>query len=136
MADGQRPDRLAADGRRGTPGWDRVRIATPGVDPRDRPTQDGARPTPPPGGHAALEGFVEAAAPHRPDAFGLSPREREVLALMADGHTNREIGTELFISDKTVGVHVGKILAKLDVSGRVEAAAVAIRLGLAGTGRR
>ena len=87
-------------------------------------------------GHAALQGFVEAAAPHRPEAFGLSPRERDVLKLIADGRTNREIGTGLFISDKTVGVHVGKILSKLDVSGRVEAAAVAIRLGLAGTGRR
>jgi len=136
VADGQRPDRQVADARRGgAPGWDRVRIASPGLPSAGR-IPDSSRPAPPPGGRAALEGFVEAAAPHRPDAFGLSPREREVLALIADGHTNREIGTELFISDKTVGVHVGKILAKLDVSGRVEAAAVAIRLGLAGTGRR
>ncbi len=64
------------------------------------------------------------------DPFGLSPREREVLALIAEGRTNREIGEELFISDKTVGVHVGNILAKLGVSGRVEAATVAVRLGL------
>jgi len=60
----------------------------------------------------------------------LSGREREVLALVAQGRTNREIGERLFISQKTVGVHVGNILAKLEVSGRVEAAAVAIRLGL------
>ena len=66
----------------------------------------------------------------RPDTFGLSGREREVLALVAQGRTNREIGERLFISQKTVGVHVGNILAKLEVSGRVEAAAVAIRLGL------
>jgi DNA-binding CsgD family transcriptional regulator/tetratricopeptide (TPR) repeat protein len=65
------------------------------------------------------------------DSFGLSPRERDVLALIAKGRTNREIGTELFISERTVGVHVGRVLAKLAVSGRVEAAAVAIRLGLA-----
>ena len=65
------------------------------------------------------------------DSFGLSPRERDVLALIARGRTNREIGTELFISERTVGVHVGRVLAKLAVSGRVEAAAVAIRLGLA-----
>jgi DNA-binding CsgD family transcriptional regulator/tetratricopeptide (TPR) repeat protein len=64
------------------------------------------------------------------DAFGLSQREREVLALIAEGRTNREIGERLFISQKTVGVHVGNILAKLKVSGRVEAATVAIRLGL------
>jgi DNA-binding CsgD family transcriptional regulator/tetratricopeptide (TPR) repeat protein len=69
-------------------------------------------------------------ATHRPDTFGLSGREREVLALVAQGRTNREIGERLFISQKTVGVHVGNILAKLGVSGRVEAATVAIRLGL------
>ena len=71
-----------------------------------------------------------ASATHRPDTFGLSGREREVLALVAQGRTNREIGERLFISQKTVGVHVGNILAKLAVSGRVEAATVAIRLGL------
>jgi DNA-binding CsgD family transcriptional regulator len=65
-----------------------------------------------------------------PDTFGLSKRELEVLGLIAQGRTNREIGDRLFISQKTVGVHVGNILAKLGVSGRVEAAAVAIRLGL------
>ena len=69
-------------------------------------------------------------AARRPDTFGLSGREREVLALVAQGRTNREIGERLFISQKTVGVHVGNILSKLEVSGRVEAAAVAIRLGL------
>lgn len=72
---------------------------------------------------------------HAPaDPFGLSPREREVLALIAEGMTNREIGEALFISDKTVGVHVGNILAKLGVSGRVEAATVAVRLGLTDRG--
>ncbi len=76
-------------------------------------------------------GVVGDPAPARKDTFGLSRREREVLALIAEGRTNREIGERLFISQKTVGVHVGNILAKLGVSGRVEAAAVAIRLGLA-----
>ena len=71
-----------------------------------------------------------AEAPTRRDTFGLSGREREVLVQIARGRTNREIGERLFISQKTVGVHVGNILAKLGVSGRVEAAAVAIRLGL------
>jgi len=70
------------------------------------------------------------------DSFGLSKRELEVLALIAQGRTNREIGDRLFISQKTVGVHVGNILAKLGVSGRVEAAAVAIRLGLEAGARR
>jgi DNA-binding NarL/FixJ family response regulator len=75
-----------------------------------------------------LTGAAEA-SPRR-DTFGLSSREREVLVQIARGRTNREIGERLFISQKTVGVHVGNILAKLGVSGRVEAAAVAIRLGL------
>jgi DNA-binding CsgD family transcriptional regulator len=77
----------------------------------------------------AIAGDPPSAA-KRPDTFGLSGREREVLGLVAQGRTNREIGERLFISQKTVGVHVGNILAKLEVSGRVEAAAVAIRLGL------
>ena len=62
--------------------------------------------------------------------FGLSKREIEVLALIAEGRSNPEIGRRLFITRKTVAVHVSNILTKLGVSGRVEAAAVAIRLGL------
>ncbi len=65
-----------------------------------------------------------------PSTFGLSPREQGVLAEIVAGRTNREIGERLFISEKTVGVHVGNILAKLGVGGRVEAATVALRLGL------
>jgi len=79
-----------------------------------------------------FRGVVGATATPRGDTFGLSRREHEVLALISEGRTNREIGERLFISQKTVGVHVGNILGKLGVSGRVEAAAVAIRLGLAG----
>ena len=62
--------------------------------------------------------------------FGLSKRELEVLALIAEGRSNPEIGRRLFITRKTVAVHVSSILAKLGVSGRVEAATAAIRLGL------
>ena len=49
---------------------------------------------------------------------------------MAAGETNRSIGQALYISEKTVSVHISRILAKLDVRGRVEAAGLAIRLGL------
>ena len=80
----------------------------------------------------AAPAAMAPAAP--PDTFGLSRRELEVLALIAQGRTNREIGDRLFISQKTVGVHVGNILSKLGVSGRVEAASVAIRLGLESAG--
>ena len=99
--------------------------------------EDGGRETLPvgldgSGGERSLlvRGVVGEAPVVRANTFGLSRREREVLALISEGRTNREIGERLFISQKTVGVHVGNILAKLRVSGRVEAAAVAIRLGL------
>jgi ATP/maltotriose-dependent transcriptional regulator MalT len=67
-----------------------------------------------------------------PDELGLTPREREVLALVADGRTNRQIAEALFISNKTASVHVSNILAKLGVANRGEAAAVAHRLRLSG----
>jgi DNA-binding NarL/FixJ family response regulator len=60
----------------------------------------------------------------------LTPRELEVLALLADGLTNREIGAELYISDKTASVHVSRILTKLAVPNRAAAAAAAHHLGL------
>jgi DNA-binding CsgD family transcriptional regulator/tetratricopeptide (TPR) repeat protein len=76
-----------------------------------------------------------AAAPERAavtDELGLTPREREVLALVVDGRTNRQIAEALFISHKTASVHVSNILAKLGVANRGEAAAVAHRLRLTG----
>jgi ATP/maltotriose-dependent transcriptional regulator MalT len=62
--------------------------------------------------------------------LGLTPRELEVLRLVADGRSNRDIAERLFISAKTASVHVSNIIAKLGVTGRGEAAAVAHRLGL------
>jgi DNA-binding CsgD family transcriptional regulator len=63
-------------------------------------------------------------------ALGLTPREIEVLRLLAAGRTNREIGDALFITGKTASVHVSNIFAKLDVGSRIEAANLAHRLGL------
>jgi DNA-binding NarL/FixJ family response regulator len=63
--------------------------------------------------------------------LGLTSREVEVLALVAAGRTNREIGGELFVSEKTASVHVSNILRKLGVSSRVDAAAIAQRVGVA-----
>ena len=57
-----------------------------------------------------------------------------MLALVARGATNREIGIELHMAEKTASVHVSRILAKLDVRSRTEAAGVAHRLGLADAG--
>jgi DNA-binding CsgD family transcriptional regulator len=111
LDDSRRPASGGGDGRVGGPG-DRRRAARSGA-----------------GGLASV--FAGPPAARRRDTFGLSSREREVLGLIVDGRTNREIGEHLFISQKTVGVHVGNILAKLGVSGRVEAATAALRLGLA-----
>ncbi len=65
-----------------------------------------------------------------PDPWGLSEREREVLALLAAGRTNRQIGAALFISDKTASVHVTHILDKMGVSSRTEAALLAVHAGV------
>ena len=87
---------------------------------------------------AEVEGFTARArlGPERgpdpdEDPFGLTPRERQVLELLSSGATNKEIGASLYMAEKTASVHVSRILAKLDVRSRTEAAAVAHRLGLA-----
>ena len=81
-----------------------------------------------------LGGGAEAASTEPPgpetDRFGLTDRELEVLALVAQGRTNREVGEALFISTKTASAHVSHILSKLDVRSRIEAATAAHRLGL------
>jgi DNA-binding CsgD family transcriptional regulator/tetratricopeptide (TPR) repeat protein len=64
------------------------------------------------------------------DELGLTPRERQVLELLTQGRTNREIATALFVTEKTAGAHVSSILGKLGVRSRVEAATAAHRLGL------
>ncbi|WP_182524880.1 helix-turn-helix transcriptional regulator [Nocardioides dongkuii] len=67
-----------------------------------------------------------------PAAGSLTARETEILALVAEGRSNGEIARRLFISAKTVSVHVSNILAKLGAAGRTEAAAIARRRGLLG----
>ncbi|MFI5647018.1 AAA family ATPase [Kitasatospora sp. NPDC051705] len=82
---------------------------------------------------AAAGGAAPAASVAVPvpgESFGLTPRERDVLRLLARGWTNRQIAEELYISPKTASVHVSNILGKLAVGGRGEAAALAHRLRL------
>jgi DNA-binding NarL/FixJ family response regulator len=84
-------------------------------------------------GALAGRGRVElgdVADPADVDSLNLTPRERDVLRLVAAGRTNREIGTALYMSPKTASVHVSRILRKLNARGRVEAAAIAHRRGL------
>ena len=79
--------------------------------------------------HANLDLGVALVAHAPAEQAGLTAREREVLELLSEGRTNRQIGEVLFISTKTASVHVSNILAKLQVANRGEAAA-ARRLGL------
>ncbi|MFB6721356.1 helix-turn-helix transcriptional regulator [Kribbella sp. NPDC056345] len=83
----------------------------------------------------SVRGRLDLAVPETPQPavdrpFGLTSREFDVLRLLTAGRTNSQIATELFISPSTAGVHVSRILAKLHVSRRTEAAAVAHRLAL------
>ena len=73
---------------------------------------------------------VRTPAPQRRDT-GLTPREREVLALVARGLANKRIAQELGIAEKTVKIHVSRILHKLGVADRTQAALYAVREGLA-----
>jgi DNA-binding CsgD family transcriptional regulator len=77
---------------------------------------------------------ASAAGSGQPDGaglpFGLTPRELQVLTLIAEGATNRQIGNALFMAEKTASVHVSRILTKLGVRSRTQAAAMAHRLHL------
>ena len=79
-----------------------------------------------------LDEFARLARDERPqnDADALTPREREVLELVADGSTNREVAARLAVSENTVNFHMKHILAKLHLRNRTQAVAYAIRTGL------
>jgi non-specific serine/threonine protein kinase len=75
-------------------------------------------------------GTAPAPAPKARAVDGLTGRERDVLRLLVDGRTDREIAEALFIGTRTVETHVSNLIAKLGVSNRVEAATIAVRHGL------
>ncbi|HEY2996807.1 MAG TPA: response regulator transcription factor [Methylomirabilota bacterium] len=75
---------------------------------------------------------AEAPAPARPAAAALSPRERQVLELLAHGHTNREVADRLSLSVKTVETHRARLSDKLGLHSRADLVRLAIELGLLG----
>jgi DNA-binding CsgD family transcriptional regulator/tetratricopeptide (TPR) repeat protein len=100
--------------------------------PRDAASDDGRGAAGRHGGAIDGAGRGDGAAGNAADEnpFDLTPRERQVLAALAEGATNREIAASLYMAEKTASVHVSRILAKLGVRSRTEAAAVAHRLAL------
>jgi DNA-binding NarL/FixJ family response regulator len=117
----RRAQLLARAGRR-----DDARIEA--VAARDTALRLGAKPLVSALDELARRARLEVVKPA--DAGLLTPREREVMALVASGLTNRAIGERLFISEKTASVHVSNVLAKLGASGRAEAVAIIGRRGL------
>jgi DNA-binding NarL/FixJ family response regulator/tetratricopeptide (TPR) repeat protein len=116
---------------------DRERAATAARAAHATATRLGAAPL-----RAALEALARRAhldigvgLPAQRSLAGLTPRELEVLRLLVEGRSNRQIAEELFISGKTASVHVTNLLAKLGVHSRLEAAAMARRLGVEPAGR-
>jgi DNA-binding NarL/FixJ family response regulator len=77
------------------------------------------------GSPANVDRTSDAVAP-----WGLSKREQEVLALLVEGRTNRQIADALFIGEKTASVHVTHIMTKLGVASRTEAALLSVRAGV------
>lgn len=84
----------------------------------------------PPLAEKLVDKFTEMKRSEAEVKDGLSDREQEILKLLAKGHTNKEIGDTLFITENTAKVHVKHILGKLQLRNRQQAAAYAVRQGL------
>ncbi|MFF4403158.1 response regulator [Streptomyces sp. NPDC001262] len=74
---------------------------------------------------SSLRGEEPGSSPEDERLAGLSPRERDILGLIGQGLTNRQIGQQLFLSEKTVKNHISRLLAKLGVERRIQAAVIA-----------
>lgn len=77
------------------------------------------------------EDFTPSAGPDQPVASDFTPRERQTLALIAAGHSNKIIGVMLDVSFNTAKFHVRNLMRKLGADNRAAAAAAAVRMGLA-----
>jgi len=79
---------------------------------------------------SSIDRAMRSAAPDAFEGYALTGREAEVIRLVAAGWSNQQIADALFITRKTASVHVSNILGKFGVRNRVEAAAIAQRLGM------
>ncbi len=121
------PARLAAAVRAGAAGCVYKDIDPPALANAIRSVHSGHIILPPAVATALLAGPDDSELAH------LTPREREVLAAVAAGQSNREIARSLTLAEKTVKTHVSSILAKLGLADRTQAALYAVRHGLAGS---
>jgi DNA-binding CsgD family transcriptional regulator len=121
----RRAQALAAGGDRGAAAAELVAARAVAVRLAARPLRDAVDAL-------ARRARLDLGAGIAPSDGVLTRREHEVILLVAEGLTNRQIGQQLFISAKTASVHVSNVLAKLGVSGRAEAVDVAHRRGLLG----
>ena len=90
----------------------------------------GAAPPATGGDQPAVGAVGGQVAPAHPDLERLTPREREVLAGLGRGLSNRALADELFVSEKTVKTHVSSVLSKLRLTDRTQAALLAVRTGV------
>jgi DNA-binding NarL/FixJ family response regulator len=102
---------------------------------RDPPAPAPEAPAPPPASPAPAPATAPAGRDHHAELLlrSLSEREREILALLARGHSNRRIAEGCRLSLNTVRTHVQNVLVKLGVHSKLEAAALAVRQGLVST---
>lgn len=89
---------------------------------------------PVPAPHSAPPGYPAPPLRRHPGVEQLTPRERDVLVALAQGLSNHEIATTLYVSPATAKTHVSRVLAKLQVTSRLQAALIAQDLGLTGAG--
>jgi len=122
-------DRLFAALRGGAVGFLLKDTEPPELVRAIRTAHAGQSPLSPAVAARVIDQLVQAGRPRAIDQ--LTPREREVLRLLADGLSNKRIALELGVAEKTVKTHVGHVLAKLELSDRTQAALYAVREGLA-----
>ena len=104
----------------------RTRAATSSRRPRTRRSSARSRRSPP-ARRSSIPGSWPSSSPAQGQADVLTPREREILQLLADGMSNADVAAKLFISQETVKSHVRHILAKLEADTRTQAVAIALR---------